>query len=626
MTDQRDVLTLADGFEHVDDTQWAAAVETALRGKSVDSLTRTLAEGIAVKPLHTPADALDAGPDVSRPAGEWGIRVRAAHPDPDVANRWLLEDLEGGATQISVRLDRSARHGAADGVGDDGVNVRDAADLGRLLDGVLLDLAPIALEPGVAFAAAGNALLDLLADTTDVARASLGADPVGALAEGGSLPQGIEVALADLATLAMRAHEAGHAAVSVSTHAVHGAGATEDLDLAVALSTTATYVRAMVDAGLDVDAAFGQVEWRLPVGVDQFLAIAKVRAARRLFARMAEASGAAEAARVLRLHADSAPSHLTTRDPWVNILRGTIACFSAGVAGADSMTVLPFDAPTGVPGFLGRRIARNTQLVLQREGHLARVGDPAAGSWYVEQLTDDLARAAWSAFQDIEGRGGIVAVLLDGSLAAQIAPARADREQAVATRKRPVTGVSEFPDVHEDPVEGEDLVVPSDARASDLAPAATGDAIELTPLPYAPIAAGYEALRDAADARAATAGKRPTILLANLGPIARHTARAMFAKNAFEAGGFEAIGNDGFEDPAAAVDALKAAGAPIAVLCGDDEQYADIGPAFVSALQDAGAKVWVAGRPDDALGADGFVHVGADLLAVLGAAQAAAGL
>ncbi len=617
--DSRDVLTLADGFDPVDDQQWVEAVEQALKGRPAASLDKQLAEGIEARALYTPADAVEDVPDVARPAAPWGIRVAAVHPDPATANAWLLEDLAGGATEATVRLDRNARHGHADdtGVGDDGVNVRDAGDLARVLEGVLLDLAPIALDAGVAFAGAGNALLDLLEDVADVAPASLGADPVGALAEGGRLPQGLDAALGDLVALATRAAAGGHSAVAVSTAASHGAGATEELDLAVALATTATYVRALVDGGLDVDTAFGQVEWRLPVGVDQFLAMAKVRAARRLFARMAEASGASEAGRVLRLHAATATTQLTARDPWVNVLRGTTACFAAGVGGADAVTVTPFDAPTGVPGFLGRRIARNTQLVLLREGHVAKVADPAAGSWYVEQLTDQLARAAWAAFQDLERRGGIVAVLRDGSLADQLEQRRTQRDLDVARRKQPVTGVSEFPDVHEDPVEGAGEVVPADgARPSDLRPAPSDDAIELTALPYAPVAAAWEELRDAADAHAERTGSRPRILLANLGPIARHNARATFAKNAFEAGGVEAVGNDGFEDPAAAVTALREATTSLAVVCGDDEQYAEVGAGFVAALRDAGATVWVAGRPDS-LEADGHVHLGADVLAQL---------
>lgn len=626
-----DTLTLAEGFEPVGHEQWEQAVADVLRGRPASSLDVVLPEGITVAPLATIADAREVPPLGGRGAAPWGIRVRAVHPDPDQANDWLLEDLAGGATEVSVRLDRSARTGTADGagdtggVGDDGVNVRDAADLRRVLDEVLLDLAPIALEPGASFAAAGAALLDLLAEVDDPATASLGADPIGALAEGGTLPQGIDAALADLADLARRAADGGHRAVAVGTHAVHGAGATEELDLAVALSTSVAYLRAMVAGGLDVDAACRQVEWRLPVGVDQFVAIAKLRAARRLWARVAEASGASPAARVLRLHADTAASVLTTRDPWVNLLRGTMTCFAAGVGGADSVAVHPYDAPTGVPGLLGRRLARNTQLVLQREAHLARLVDPAGGSWHVEQLTDDLARRAWDAFRDLERRGGVVAALLDGSLAADLGGRRAERDRAVATRRRPVTGVSEFPDVHEDRVDAPSAPPPADARPSDLRPEA-GDATTVEPLPVAPVAAAFEALRDAADRHAERTGARPRVLLACLGPVARHNARATFAKNAFEAGGVEAVTSDPLEATDDVVAAWRASGADLACACGDDEQYAESGAEVVAALRDAGASTWVAGRPDEALPADGFVHLGCDLVAVLEAAHDAAGV
>ncbi|MFT5224003.1 MAG: methylmalonyl-CoA mutase, partial [Glaciecola sp.] len=358
-----------------------------------------------------------------------------------------------------------------------------------------------------------------------------------------------------------------------------------------------------------------QIEFRIPVGVDQFVGIAKLRAIRRLWARVLAVSGADP--RPALVHASLGVSLLTRHDPWGNMLRGTIACFAAGVGGADSVTIPPFDAALGLSGELGRRVARNTQLVLQREGHLARVLDPSAGSHHVESLTEDLAQAAWNTFQKIEAEGGMVAALVDGHVHEGIARRLAAREAVVATRKRPVTGVSEFPLLDErlPQVEAVEQVVDAHLARSAFLPR-TGPYTHVEPLAPVAVAAPFEDLRDLAESR----HSRPTILSVNLGPLARHTARATFAANLFASGGIEAIGTDGFDSPGAAVAALTEAGTNLAVLCGDDEQYAETGAAFVSAMQAAGATVWVAGKPDEALGADGFIHLGCDVVAVLASA------
>lgn len=616
-----DQLDLAQGFDEVSREDWEAAVDDATKGRGVASLTRTLPEGFEVAPLVTPQDGI-AATGIARGTHEpWGVRVVARHPDVEVANRTLLDELERGASEVHVRLDLATRSGTGEGRGVDGVAVADAAQLGALLDGVLLDLAPVSLDAGASFHAAGTSLLDL-ADGTAVAGLRLGADPLAALASTGTLPQGMENALAQLVDLARRSVEVGGArAVAVDTSTHHDAGATEELDLGIALGTAVVYLRAMVEAGLDVADAADQIEFRIPVGVDQFLGIAKLRALRLLWRRVLEASGVSDPAPAL-VHAELGASLLSRRDPWTNLLRGTIATFAAAVGGADSVTVPPFDARLGLPTELGRRVARNTQHVLRREGHLARVADPAAGSHHVEALTHDLAHAAWATFQRIEHEGGMVAALVDGHVHDGIARRLADRERAVATRKRPVTGVSQFPLLDErlPAVDDPDAAIPTGLPASGFLPA-EGPHLDVPALVPAPVAAPFEDLRDAAQARPV----EPTILSVNLGPLARHTARATFAANLFAAGGIRAIPTDGFDEPGAAVAALGEAGINLAVVCGDDEQYADVGAAFVSALRDAGATVWLAGRPDEAIPADGFVHLGCDVVAVLDHAHGALG-
>ena len=362
----------------------------------------------------------------------------------------------------------------------------------------------------------------------------------------------------------------------------HDAGADDADELAIATAVGVAYLRALTDGGLDVDAALAAVDFRFAVSADQFASIAKLRAARRMWARVAALSDAAPD-RGQWQHAVTSAAMMSRRDPWVNLLRTTVACFAAAVGGADAITVLPFDTAIGLPDGLARRIARNTQSILHDESSLGRVLDAAGGSWYVESLTDQLARTAWDTFTAIERAGGALAALDSGLLGERIAATREQRADDVAHRRAPLTGVTEFPLPDEPPV-----------SRPPGPPAPSGG-------PLAPVrwAGEFEALRDAVEA----VDPRPSVYLATLGPPAVHAARLGFARSLFQAGGFHV--RTGAPDD---VD-----GTTVACLCGPDSAYdADA----VTALRDAGARhVWLAGRGD--YGADGYVFAGCDALAVL---------
>jgi methylmalonyl-CoA mutase len=258
------------------------------------------------------------------------------------------------------------------------------------------------------------------------------------------------------------------------------------------------------------------------------------------------------------------------------------------VGGADVVTVQPFDAALGLPDAFSRRIARNTQSLLVEEGHLARVLDPAGGSWYVEALTDSLARAAWEWFTEIERAGGLQQALADGLIGSRIAAAWAERTERLARRTDAITGVSEFPNLAEK--------LPSREAATEAVP--TGG------LPRVRAAQEFEELRDAG------AGKR--VYLATIGPIARHTARASFAGNLFQAGGLETPSGDG-------VEGFADAGTTVACICGTDKDYAESAAGLAQELKAAGAtQVWLAGKPGLGIeGVDGYVFAGCDALEVL---------
>ncbi|MEQ8786875.1 MAG: methylmalonyl-CoA mutase family protein [Pirellulaceae bacterium] len=687
-----EVFTLADDFPPVTYEAWRELVEADLKGASFEQklVTHTY-EGIDIQPVYTRRDALADDETHSLPGFRpfvrgasplgavltgWDLRQEYAHPDLTVVNQSILADLEGGVTSLLLRLDRAARGGrdpdqaaVADMAGDDGLMAYTVADLETALTGVHLNMVGVALEAGGAFVPAAAALTALWRRrgvSADEARGAFNADPLAALARDGELPLSTDAALSQLADLARftAVHFPHVTAVGVDTSPYHHAGATAAQDLAFGMATGVQYLRAMIEAGMSIDDAASQFTFRISLGTHHFLAISKLRAARRLWSRVVGASGGSASAGAMRIHARTSRRVLTQRDPYVNMLRNTVGVFAAGIGGAETITSVPFDMPVGLPSDFSRRIARNTLLILQEESHLHRVVDPAGGSWFLDRTTQQLADAAWKIFQQIERQGGMLSVLESGWAAEQIDSAFAPRAKDIARRKEGITGVSEFPNVAEEPVvhppvdptvlRGEaarriaaataktpalaSLTSQSDMTASAVKAAEDGATLgriaaalgfhdqrtAVAPLEVHSFAEPFEVLRDASDAYQAEHGRRPRVFLVNMGPVAHYTARATYSKNFFEAGGFEVVSGDGFRDADAAVAALRDSGASTAVICSSDKLYADIVPDVAPKLKAAGAKVVVlAGHPGEnekawrASGVDRFIFIKCDVLATL---------
>jgi methylmalonyl-CoA mutase len=629
-------LTLAAEFPAADRRQWQELVAAALRragrlpddapaAAAEDALATATYDGFAVRPLYTAEDAASGGasppglpgtapfvrgrtPTGGVPTG-WDVRQHHANPDAAATRAAVVTDLENGATSLWLAL------------GPAGIPVE---ALPEVLREVYLDLAPVVLDAGPDAVAAADAFLAVAADRgVDPAAltGNLGADPLGLRARAGT---GFDVAgpLADAAALARRcaAELPGLRAVTVDATPYHDAGGSDAEELGASLAAGVAYLRALTDAGLDVEAALGQLEFRYAATAGQFTTIAKFRAARRLWARVAEVCGAGDRGHLpaprgpgdepagQRQHAVTSSAMLTRRDPWVNLLRGTVAAFAAGVGGADAVTVQPYDAAIGLPDGVARRIARNTSSLLVMESGVARVVDPAGGSWYVESLTAGLAAAAWDWFTEIERAGGIVAALDSGLVAGRLAATWDRRAKRLAVRKDALTGVSEFPNLGEAPV----TRVPHPAAAGTAGPAPGA-------LPVHRYAEEYEALRDAADAATGAAGgHRPAVFLATLGPVAVHTARASFAANLFEAGGLATPRSGTSTDSAEVAAAFTASGARVACIASAEAVYAEAAAPVAAALKAAGARrVWLAGRPRDLADVDGYVFAGCDALAAI---------
>jgi methylmalonyl-CoA mutase len=399
---------------------------------------------------------------------------------------------------------------------------------------------------------------------------------------------------------------------------IHNAGGSEAQELAFAIASAVEYLRAIESDGVPLDTARGMIYFRLSADADEFLTIAKLRALRKLWARIEEACGVP--ARPTYVAAETAWRTMTRRDPYANMLRATIAIVAAGLGGADSITALPHTAALGLPDAFSRRIVRNTQLILLEESNLAKVGDPAAGSGAIEDLTGKLCAAAWNLFQEIESAGGAWAALERGLIQAKVATVRSERQQAVARRKDAFTGTSDYPDLGETPATVLDV-----ARVTP--PKEAVPALTIQSLPRIRLAEPFERLRDASDRILERSLSRPRVFLANLGKASDFNARATYAKNFYEAGGIEAVANDGFKDQAEMITAFHASGAKLACLCSSDEIYASDAAEAAKTLTAAGATVHLAGRPgaNEAkwrlAGVKAFIYVGCDTLATLRAAH-----
>ncbi|MDL4817106.1 methylmalonyl-CoA mutase subunit beta [Actinomadura opuntiae] len=596
MTVPPEELELAAAFPSAERDRWREMVKGVLRksgaateetplGEIESLLTRESYDGVPIAALYTRDDAPPGRPGLAplvrevRPDGEglagWDVRQRHTHPDPAVTRAAVLADLENGATSVWLRL------------GDAGTPV-DA--LPEALRGVLLDLAPVVLDAGDRTAEAAEAFLALVTERGNgpAASGNLGADPLGRQARTGTAGS-----LDEAAALAVRCVREFPRLRAIVADGIpyHDAGGSDAEELGAAVAAGVAYLRALTGAGLSVDEAFGQIEFRVAVNADQFSSIAKLRALRRLWTRVAEVSGAAEGT-AARIHAVTSSAMMTRRDPWVNMLRTTVAAFAAGVGGADAVTVQPFDARLGLPDDFARRIARNTQTLLLEESSLARVVDPAGGSWYAESLTEGLAQAAWTWFTEIEKAGGLAAALGSGLVADRIAATWARRRKDIARRKAPLTGVSEFPNLTEKLPEREP------------APIRPGGG-----LPVVTYAQDFEELRARSDAHAEATGARPKVFLATLGPIAVHTARASFAANLFQAGGIETV--------TGAPEEFAASGTSVACICSSDKVYEERAAEAARVLKDAGAvKVWLAGKGTYE-GVDARVHAGCDAIEAL---------
>ena len=614
MTTTSDDLELAADFAPATYDDWRKLVDGVLKGAPFEKLVGKTSDGLKIDPIYRRARG--AMPIAGRAAAtSWQIVQRVDHPDAAQANAQALHDLENGATGLEFEF--------AGGPGARGFGIADATKetLARVCEGIFLDAGiMIALNPVLGRENAGEHFADIVeARKIDPANVDIhfNYQALSTIATRGAAASSwveFEKPFGKVIGGLMGRGFKGPFALA-DGRPVHDAGGSEAQELAFTLGVAVAYLRALESGGIELDAARSALSFRLSADADQFLTLAKFRALRLLWARIEQACGLPP--KPIFVAAQTAWRMLTQRDAYVNMLRATMATFSAGLGGANAITVLPHTLALGLPDPFARRAARNTQLVLLEESNLAKVSDPAAGSGGIETLTQQLCEAAWSIFQEIEKAGGLFASLEQGLIQRKVAATRAVREANISKRRDVLTGASEFPNLHE-----ADVAV---LAVKPVALAPMGEAtIEFEALTPIRLAAPFEALRDKSDSMLKSSGARPKIFLANLGTAADFTARAGFAKSFFETGGIEAIDTEGFTDPTALAAAFNASGAALACLCSSDKVYAEHATATAAALQSAGAKhIYLAGRPGEqeaawrGAGIGDFIFAGGDALAML---------
>ncbi len=517
-----------------------------------------LADGFSRLPLYHQSPQTRAP---LRQSGAWAIAQRITPHKRGTSNKTILSDVEGGANILL--LDFSA--------GD----CPTTASLQKQLQGVMLDVAPLSLVPAQHGLAAVQAVLGL--DVPATISLYLNYDPLGA-----HILYGTDIST-DFSPLKEAEERPATYLLTASGAAYYAAGANAIQELGWACATLVTYLRHYEASPQDL---FPRLTMTLAADVDFFASLAKVRAARILLATLADALGVDKTS-LPPIHGETSLRSFSNADPWVNILRATIAGMGAAIGGVDALTIMPCSAASASDNNLTRRLARNTQLILQEESHLSHVIDAAGGSHYVETLTKDMAEAAWQVFQDIEAQGGMVKSIEAGHIHTALEQQKAAQATPIDKRQWALVGVSEFPNLEEAPLEND----PTN--------------------PTHRVAAPFEALRYAAQQT------KPQVFLACLGAQADFAARANFASNVYAAAGIGTIQGEGGTDCAEITAQFTASGAKIAIICGTDDAYGDYGAVVAAALRQAGALHLALAGKSDMAGVDDKIFMGAAILPFL---------
>ena len=680
--------------------EWKEACIALLKGAPFEKklFTKTY-EGITFSPMYFHADTEPIQPAKSYPGmgdylrgvtangyvnAPWGIAQACDETLPEENNELLKHEIDKGSTIYNVKVDCATRK-AKDAreckhIGKGGVSLTTLGDVETLLNGLKLEQYPL-------YVYAGESPLPLLAliiaavkkNGGDVAKLKgvIGANPIAEYAANGKLTQDLDKLFDEAATSAKWAVKNAPAVktIFVKSNVFSNGGANDVQEVAYTISTGVAYLRALLERGLTIDEAANQIMFGFSMGANFFMQIAKLRAVRPIWAQIVKAFGGNEESQKIHIHGRPAKFFKTVYDPYVNMLRDTSELFSGVVGGVDSFENSTFDEPVRKGDEFSRRIARNMQIILQEEFGLLQPIDPAGGSWAVETLTKEIKEKIWAEFQVVEGKGGIVAALMEGYPQDQIAAILAARFKAAETRKDRIVGNNMYPNMTEERIDARpesqaenmkarkaaieaylanvdakdalaavkaddvDSIIAAAEKGATIAELrkalGTGEVEEIKAITAHRWSERFEALREKTENFKAKTGDNVKIFLANMGPIPQHKARADFTTGFLQVGAFQVLGNNGFKTVDDAAQAAKDSGADAVVICSTDATYPEIVPALAPKLHEAlpNATVFLAGAaPADKLeeynaaGIDEYIHVKANCYKVIQALQQKKGM
>ena len=540
-------------------------------------------EGLAVKPYYRSDDLaglpfLNAAPGEfpyvrgTRCTGDWRIREVVDASDPEEANRIARDAVKAGAEEIEFSRTR----------------IDNSSDLALILSG--LNGIPIYLKGVTAHTI--PLLMERLNERPHTRVIATDLDPLADLGFSAQVISGLPDGLVPFAIRADEFHESG-------------AGAIEELGFP--LSRAVDFVAEMRDRGIVLKQILRSVGFSFVIGPEIFIQVAKLRAFRMIWAQVVKAFGGSLEDAKATIYAETAHWNQTVYDPYVNALRGTTEAISAILGGADSITIIPFDACYRLPNQSSRRLARNTQIILKQEALFSRVADPLGGSYLIEALTNAIAAKAWRLLQDLEAAGGFRKAKSDGIVDSVLDQRRRVREQAVACRRVALTGCNRFPNLSEAVLDRVDPIrISAHQRAAEP----------------------FETMRVRTEQHVKSAGHAPRIVLAEIGDPKMRAARSQFASEFLACAGLS-----GQKQRFERSNQIASAHADLLVLCSSDPEYLGIAVELMPKLQERVhcAKVVIAGNPESAeklraLGISDFIHMRSNAVEVLSAIQKKIGI
>jgi methylmalonyl-CoA mutase len=697
-------LNIKEDFDSPSVAEWKTIVEKDLKGASFEKklVTKTY-EGIDLQPIYTKTD-IENLPHLNSLPGEgnfvrgnneagylqnsWKISQEIPLGDAEEFNNALRSDLERGQDSINILLDmptmlgQDSDYAQSGEVGKNGLAISALKSISRALEGIDLNKYPININAGFS----SLPLIMLLqahlknqgVDVKNI-QGSFDADPVGFYAKYGKLPISLNDTLNELAASVKwtESSTVNLKTICINGNIYHEAGASAAQELAIILATASFYFNELKSKGLNADQIARSTKLVMGIGPNYFMEVAKFRAARILWKNLSNAFGVDEKLSKVFIHGRTSKFNQSVYDPYVNMLRTTTESFAAIVGGVDSLHSNFFDESIRVPDNFSRRIARNTQIVLKEESHLNQLIDPAGGSFYVEKLTDELAKAAWKQFQEIEANGGIIECLGNGFLQNKIDDVNKLRESDLRKRKSVIVGTNMYSNMKEEKLEKrrqeldklyntrkeylqnyrvsggnakhvsilEKLNKLMDINSDDLVQTGTNaylegatlgevskslragmeESKEINPIKTFRLAEIFEELRDASLNYKTKNGNAPKVFMVNMGPVKQHKPRADFSTGLFEVGGFDVISPAGFNSTDEAVKSAIESGAKIFVICSTDDTYLELVPPLVKGVKSKlpDASIVLAGYPKDQIdehkksGVDEFIYLGCDVYDIL---------